>query len=203
MLYYYREKQVGKRLACNLLKGTFLFGLAISFVVSMNDATQAERAALSVAEADHTSSVLEVQGPLERFGPKMTVVSASGFFTEPAQGVLTSAYGERWGRSHNGIDIGGEDGSNILAADGGTISFAGWVDGYGNYLTIDHGNGFETAYAHCSQLLVTQGEAVSQGQVIAYMGNTGNSTGPHLHFEVKREGVFQDPLDYVLYEKAF
>lgn len=203
MLYYYREKQVGKRLTLNLLKGSFLFGLAISFVVAMNDATQAQNQVLSVSEIGNMKPVVEVQGPLERFGPKMTVVSASGFFTEPAQGVLTSEYGERWGRSHNGIDIGGEDGSHIFAADGGTISFAGWVDGYGNYLTINHGNGFETAYAHCSQLLVEQGEAVSQGQVIAYMGNTGNSTGPHLHFEVKREGVFQDPLDYVLYEKAF
>ncbi|MBQ2614125.1 MAG: M23 family metallopeptidase [Clostridia bacterium] len=165
----------------------------------MNDTTQAGKS--TAVEA--TPPVIEVQGPLERFGPKLTVVSARDFFTEPAQGVLTSEYGERWGRNHSGIDIGGEDGSNILAADGGTISFAGWVEGYGNYLSIDHGNGFETAYAHCSELLVAQGEVVSQGQVIAYMGNTGNSTGPHLHFEVKREGVFQDPLDYVLYEKAF
>ncbi len=120
-------------------------------------------------------------------------------FIEPAVGVLTSPYGTRWGRLHEGIDIGGEHGSEILAADTGVVKLSQWVDGYGNYIEIEHNNGFTTAYGHCDELLVSEGDSVLKGQSIATMGNTGNSTGPHLHFEVLHHGKPQNPLDYVIY----
>lgn len=133
----------------------------------------------------------------EPIGPPEPTVKA--VFINPAHGVLTSEYGERWGRKHTGIDIGGNEGSDIVAAGGGKVVFAGWVTGYGYYTVIDHENGFQTAYAHCSELLVSSGERVLKGQKIAFMGNTGNSTGTHLHFEVKSDGEYCNPLDYVVY----
>lgn len=120
-------------------------------------------------------------------------------FLEPAVGVLTSPFGERWGRVHEGIDVGGAMGSEIKAACDGTVLLSQWVEGYGNYIEIDHGNGYQTSYAHCQELYVFAGDVVSQGQCIATMGNTGNSTGPHLHFEILYHGEPQNPLDYVIY----
>jgi murein DD-endopeptidase MepM/ murein hydrolase activator NlpD len=120
-------------------------------------------------------------------------------FIRPASGYLSSRYGRRWGRNHNGIDIAGSHGSAIKAAAAGTVTYSGWMSGYGNYVIIDHGNGYQTAYGHNSSLLVSKGQRVSQGQTIAKMGNTGRSTGTHLHFEIKKNGVFQNPLGYVSY----
>ena len=120
-------------------------------------------------------------------------------FINPACGVLTSGFGQRWGREHSSIDIGADSGEAIYAAADGTVIFSGTLGGYGNYIKIDHGGGVETAYGHCSSLSVGEGEKVSRGQLIAYVGSTGNSTGPHQHFEVKVNGEFRDPLDYVSY----
>lgn len=120
-------------------------------------------------------------------------------FMQPAVGVVTSPFGERWGRIHEGIDIGGEHASDIKAAASGTVILAQWVDGYGNYVELDHGNGLKTVYGHCHELLVTKGELVSGGQRIATMGSTGNSTGTHLHFEIILNGEPQNPLNYVIY----
>ncbi|MBE7011856.1 MAG: M23 family metallopeptidase [Ruminococcaceae bacterium] len=120
-------------------------------------------------------------------------------FINPASGYLSSQYGRRWGRNHNGIDIAGSHGSAIKASSAGTVTYSGWMSGYGYYVVINHGNGYETAYGHNSSLLVSVGQYVSQGQTIAKMGNTGRSTGTHLHFEVKKNGVFQNPLNYVSY----
>ena len=120
-------------------------------------------------------------------------------FINPTDGVLTSDYGVRDGRNHNGVDIGAEAGTEICAAGDGEVAYAGVVSGYGKYILIDHHNGYETAYAHCSEILVKAGESVSKGQLIAHVGSTGNSSGPHLHFEVKHCGEFCDPLDFVVY----
>lgn len=120
-------------------------------------------------------------------------------FINPASGYLSSSFGRRWGRNHNGIDIAGSHGSTIKAAAAGTVTYSGWMSGYGNYVVIDHGNGYQTAYGHNSSLLVSKGQKVSQGQAIAKMGSTGRSTGTHLHFEIKKNGVFQNPLGYVSY----
>ncbi|MCI1952410.1 MAG: peptidoglycan DD-metalloendopeptidase family protein [Clostridiales bacterium] len=115
---------------------------------------------------------------------------------------VTSGFGPRWGTNHKGIDIssGGVYGQPIVASASGTVIVAdagGWGGGYGTWVSIDHGNGFSTVYGHMSSLCVSVGQAVQQGQVIGYVGSTGDSTGPHCHFEVRVNGVAQDPLNYV------
>jgi murein DD-endopeptidase MepM/ murein hydrolase activator NlpD len=115
----------------------------------------------------------------------------------PVGGVLTSPYGMRWGRMHQGIDVGAGMGTPIRAAAGGTVFFCGSMGGYGNATLIDHGNGMVTLYAHQSQLACSNGQRVGAGQVIGYVGSTGHSTGPHLHFETRVGGVAVDPMQYL------
>lgn len=113
---------------------------------------------------------------------------------------ITSTFGTRWGRLHGGLDIadGGVYGQSIVAADSGTVILAGnQGDGYGNYVIIDHGNGYKTLYGHMSSVAAYTGQQVAQGEVIGYVGSTGNSTGPHLHFEIRVNDVQTDPLGYV------
>ncbi|HZR90919.1 MAG TPA: peptidoglycan DD-metalloendopeptidase family protein [Gaiellaceae bacterium] len=115
----------------------------------------------------------------------------------PVSGPITSPFGWRWGRMHEGIDIGAGDGTPIHAAAAGRVVYAGWMEGYGNLVAIDHGNGLSTAYAHQERIVVSLGEEVSQGQVIGYVGCTGRCFGPHLHFEVRVNGAPVDPLGYL------
>jgi murein DD-endopeptidase MepM/ murein hydrolase activator NlpD len=115
----------------------------------------------------------------------------------PVAGPVTSGFGSRWGRMHEGIDIGVPEGTPVHAAAAGTVIYAGWMSGYGNIVVIDHGNGISTAYAHNSQLIVGQSATVGKGFVIALSGNTGHSTGPHVHFEVRVNGTPVDPLGYL------
>jgi murein DD-endopeptidase MepM/ murein hydrolase activator NlpD len=121
--------------------------------------------------------------------------SASGFIW-PVSGPITSGFGWRWGRMHEGIDIGAACGTPIRAAASGTVVYAGWMDGYGNITIIDHGGGMATAYGHQSAIYVGGG-SVSQGQTIGAVGSTGHSTGCHLHFEVRVNGIPVDPLNYL------
>ncbi len=127
----------------------------------------------------------------------------TGRFIWPVNGPITSPFGYRnhpiFGRQilHSGIDIGVPTGTVVHAADSGTVILSGWVSGYGYTVIIEHGNGFSTLYAHNSELLVSAGQSVSQGQPIAYAGSTGNSTGPHCHFEVRVHGEPQDPMGYL------
>jgi murein DD-endopeptidase MepM/ murein hydrolase activator NlpD len=121
--------------------------------------------------------------------------SASGFIW-PVSGPITSGFGWRWGRMHEGIDIGAACGTPIRAAASGTVVYAGWMDGYGNIVIVDHGGGIATAYAHQSAIYVSGG-SVSQGQTIGAVGSTGHSTGCHLHFEVRVNGTPVDPLNYL------
>lgn len=104
----------------------------------------------------------------------------------------------RWGSFHKGIDIAGDWGTAIVAADSGRVAdvTTGWGGGYGNSILIDHGNGYSTRYAHCSSLRVSVGQQVTKGQLIAYEGSTGDSTGPHLHFEVRINGNPTNPRNY-------
>lgn len=125
--------------------------------------------------------------------------TGSGTFINPSYGTLSSRYGARWGRRHNGIDVAGSYNSDIKAADGGVVTYAGWMSGYGNFVMINHENGYQTGYGHCASLTVNVGDRVAKGDVIAKMGNTGRSTGTHLHFEVKKNGKFENPLNYVGY----
>ena len=130
-------------------------------------------------------------------------VQGTGAMIWPVNGVITSPYGYRthpiFGTTiyHSGIDIGVDYGTPVQAADGGTVVEAGWVSGYGYAVVIDHGNGLSTLYGHNQELAVSAGQSVSQGQVIAYAGSTGNSTGPHVHFEVRANGDPVDPQGYV------
>lgn len=130
-------------------------------------------------------------------------VSGSGAMVWPLNGPITSEFGWRvhpifgTSRYHSGLDIGGEYGLPIYAAAAGTVIHAGWISGYGNTVIIDHGGGVTTLYGHNESLNVGEGEFVSQGQVIAQCGSTGNSTGPHCHFEVRENGEPVSPYGYL------
>lgn len=118
-------------------------------------------------------------------------------FIRPTSGVVTSRFGARWGSTHTGIDIGAPTGTTIKAAAGGTVIFSGWKGTLGKLVVVSHGNGVQTYYAHCSSLLVSAGQTVSAGQLIAKVGNTGRSTGPHLHFEIRLNGSAINPQSYI------
>jgi murein DD-endopeptidase MepM/ murein hydrolase activator NlpD len=123
-------------------------------------------------------------------------VSGSGLIW-PIRGTVTSEFGARWGRQHTGIDIAAGTGTPIRAAKGGEVVFAGRMGGYGNCIIVNHGGGFSTLYAHQSRLGASDGQDVEQGEVIGYVGSTGNSTGPHLHFETRVNGTPQNPRRYL------
>ncbi|MDD3303571.1 MAG: M23 family metallopeptidase [Clostridia bacterium] len=110
---------------------------------------------------------------------------------------ISSTYGWRWGTIHTGTDIAGKYGDPVYAWKDGLVTYSGWAGSYGNIVKIDHGNGISTWYAHCSKLLVKAGQEVSQGQTISLMGSTGFSTGNHLHFEVRINGVHVNSYPYI------
>lgn len=147
-----------------------------------------------------TDVIKEPITQIEKIGTKKRPpTTGTGTFITPSYGSLSSRFGSRWGRRHTGIDVSGSYNSPIKAADGGKVTYSDWMDGYGYYIIIDHENGYETAYGHCSELLVKAGSRVSKGDIIAKMGNTGRTTGTHLHFEVKKDGEYIDPLKFVSY----
>ena len=131
--------------------------------------------------------------------------AGTGTFTWPTPGYtnITSSYGMRFHpilnerRMHTGMDIGAPMGATIVAADSGTVIFAGWMSGYGQVIIVDHNNDLSTLYAHQSSFLVSKGTNVSKGQAIGKVGSTGWSTGPHLHFEVRVKGTPTNPIGYV------
>jgi murein DD-endopeptidase MepM/ murein hydrolase activator NlpD len=123
-------------------------------------------------------------------------VSSSGLIW-PVSGPITSPFGWRWGRMHQGVDIGVPSGTPIHAAAAGTVIYCGWEEGYGNFVVIDHGGNLATAYGHQSSIAVACGQQVAQGQVIGYSGCTGHCFGPHLHFEVRINGDPVDPMGYL------
>lgn len=119
---------------------------------------------------------------------------------KPVSGTITSRFGVRSSirkSAHTGLDIGVPRGTSVKAAASGTVIYAGYKGSYGNLVIISHGNGVQTYYGHCDKLLVSAGDTVSQGAEIAKSGSTGNSTGPHLHFEVRLNGVALNPQNYV------
>ena len=121
----------------------------------------------------------------------------------PCYGTISSYFGSRTSptagasSNHKGIDIAVSTGTSVMATSGGTVTVAGWQSGYGYVVYIDHGNGVVSRYGHLSKILVSVGDTVSQGEVIARSGNTGNSTGPHLHFEIRVNGTAVNPLNYL------
>ncbi len=154
-----------------------------------------------VLEGDVSELQAEIQAQLGGVGPfPMGPQSAPGTFIFPVNGTITSGFGYRWGRQHEGIDIGAAEGTPIWAAEDGTVVLQqseAESGGYGNYTCVDHGGGLSTCYAHQSAFNVSIGDSVQQGQVIGLVGNTGNSFGAHLHFEVRVNGVAYDPMGYL------
>ena len=156
----------------------------------------AHAAALQAQSAALASQIRSSQATVTYSGSTSdSTPSASGLIW-PVGGPVVSAFGWRWGRMHEGVDIGAGYGAPIVASASGTVIYAGWMGGYGNLIIIDHGGGLATAYAHQSSFAVGGG-AVSQGQTIGYVGCTGHCYGPHLHFEVRMNGSAVDPLGYL------
>ena len=171
--------------------------------ISLGKVKASERAAVGEAQAlERVSASLGAQiqaaQAASSYRPPASdsTPSASGFIW-PVSGPVTSPFGMRWGRMHTGIDIGVPYGTPIHAAASGSVIYAGWMDGYGNLVFIDHGGGISTGYAHQSGIAVSNGQSVTQGQVIGYVGCTGHCFGPHLHFEVRVNGTPVDPLGYL------
>ena len=160
---------------------------------------QAEADAVAKEEDGLNALIRQKSVPVPRVGVDRGVdgrVSGSGL-AWPIRGSVTSGFGMRWGRLHSGIDIGAGTGTPIRSAKGGQVIFAGTMSGYGNTVVVDHGGGLTTLYAHQSRLGSSDGQNVSQGQVIGYVGSTGHSTGPHLHFETRMGGTPQNPMRFL------
>jgi murein DD-endopeptidase MepM/ murein hydrolase activator NlpD len=169
--------------------------------VSLANVKASEREAVGEAQAlEQVSASLGAQilaaQSASSYSPPSSRPSSSGFIW-PVNGPVTSPFGMRWGRMHTGIDIGVPYGTPIHAAASGNVIYAGWMDGYGNLVFIDHGRGLSTGYAHQASIAVSNGQTVTQGQVIGYVGCTGHCFGPHLHFEVRVNGSPVDPLGYL------
>lgn len=165
--------------------------------------------ALDIVKANdlYNASDISVGQILILPGAKVTrstqALSRSSNFTWPLKGIITSTFGMRIhpvsgeSSSHDGLDISGNAGSNVYAAGSGVVTFLGWSGDYGRLIVIDHGGGTETKYAHLSGFEVALGDRVYAGDLIGYVGSSGNTTGPHLHFEVRRNGTPVNPRDYL------
>lgn len=158
-----------------------LYGTDVPAIVARNQLTDADR-------------ILAGQKLLIPLGGDITKAAGQGSLSWPLVGAITSRFGLRDGRPHEGIDIAAGEGTPIRAAARGRVVFAGPRGTYGLAVIVDHGGGFTTLYAHCSKILVSVGSTVGPDTVIALAGNTGRSSGPHLHFEVRKDGVPYDPL---------
>jgi murein DD-endopeptidase MepM/ murein hydrolase activator NlpD len=156
-----------------------------------------EVAGLQQASSALAAQIREAQSSRLSYSPTGDTTPSAAGFIWPVNGPVTSPFGMRWGRMHEGIDIGAASGSPIRAAAAGRVVYSGWMSGYGNLVAIDHGGGISTAYGHQSSIAVGNGQLVSQGQTIGYVGCTGHCFGPHLHFEVRINGTPVDPLGYL------
>lgn len=159
--------------------------------------------ALDAQERAEAAARAEIARLTSNSASSSTPYSGGAFAWPSTSSYITSSYGTRTHpitgkvKTHTGLDIGAAHGTDIYAAADGTVLISGWnTGGYGNYVVIDHGGGLTTLYAHCSSLVVSAGQRVSKGQVIAKCGSTGMSTGPHLHFEVLKNGAHTNPMPY-------
>ena len=183
---------------------------------AMNDRDTADRAYNELMASSASITAMLQQRAAERAaaaaaasqgggggGATTTWVQGTGQLAAPVNAPITSDFGWRihpiygTSRLHAGTDFGVDEGTPVHAADGGVVVEAGWISGYGYTVIIDHGNGISTLYAHNSDVAVSPGQTVSKGQVVSYSGNTGGSTGPHLHFEVRINGEPTDPMGYL------
>jgi len=171
---------------------------------SMIARLQSDRRALSAAEAQLEQDSRNIGALIQKkLATRKALIRGNGRMVFPANGAITSSFGWRvhpilgYQRFHAGIDFGADSGSPIYAADSGSVIFAGWYGGYGNTVIIDHGSGITTLYGHASRLYVIEGQNVQRGQTVAAVGSTGLSTGPHLHFEVRKQGEPVNPAPYL------
>ncbi len=162
------------------------------------------RGALEAAESQLARDSEQIAGLIrQKVAASTGVIRGTGRFVFPANGNISSGFGNRvhpilgYSRFHAGIDFAASQGTPIYAADSGQVIFSGWYGGYGQTVIVDHGGGLSTLYAHASRVLVSEGQAVQQGQAIAAVGSTGLSTGPHLHFEVRQNGNPVNPAGYL------
>ncbi|NJL85664.1 MAG: peptidoglycan DD-metalloendopeptidase family protein [Leptolyngbyaceae cyanobacterium SM1_1_3] len=170
----------------------------------MIDRLRQDRSALEAAEAQLARDSAKLAELIrQRIAAQSSTVPGTGQMIYPAAGSITSGFGTRihpilgYRRFHSGVDFGASYGSTIRAADSGRVIFSGWYGGYGQAVIIDHGSGITSLYGHASELYVSEGQAVQQGQAIAAIGSTGLSTGPHLHFEVRRDGEPVNPMNFL------
>jgi murein DD-endopeptidase MepM/ murein hydrolase activator NlpD len=153
--------------------------------------------ALEKEQAAVRARLQSAQGGAGGAAPAGPIKRGSGGLIWPANGPVVSPFGMRWGRLHAGIDIAVPTGTPVRASQSGRVVISGWTGGYGNYICVAHGGGLSTCDGHNSSLSASVGQSVQQGQVIAISGNTGNSTGPHIHFEVRINGSPVDPMGYL------
>ena len=161
------------------------------------DSALHEIEALEQQSALLAARIREAQQAAASSAPAIVSPSGSGVLGWPVSGPVTSGFGPRGGRMHEGIDIMCSTGTSVRAAAAGTVIHAGWLGGYGNLVVVDHGGGLSTAYAHNSSFVASVGQSVAAGETIALSGSTGNSSGPHVHFEVRVNGSAVDPLGYL------
>jgi murein DD-endopeptidase MepM/ murein hydrolase activator NlpD len=187
-----RDELVGSRDALAQTRSTKVVALS---KLSASERAEAEEIDSLQAASQRIAAAIRAAQARDGSGPTQTASTAGLIW--PVSGPVTSPFGWRWGRMHEGIDIGVPYGTPIRAAAAGTVIYCGWEEGYGNFVVIDHGGNLATAYGHQSSIAVTCGEQVDQGQTIGYVGCTGHCTGPHLHFEVRVDGNPVDPLGYL------
>jgi murein DD-endopeptidase MepM/ murein hydrolase activator NlpD len=164
-------------------------------LANLRDRIEASRQEAAAIQARSEEIAEQLAANIPPSAPPVSA-GASGF-AWPINGAVTSGFGSRWGGTHAGIDIDCVTGDPIRASKSGSVLSATYDDGYGYHIVIDHGGGFASLYAHASKLYVSGGQSVSQGKTIAACGSTGQSTGDHLHFEIRVNGATQDPLGYL------
>ena len=175
-------------------------GIVEKYDTKTKDFTSVEKCVSKLYEAPKVTYVASSVYSGNVSGTSNAKVNIGITLIRPVSGVITSRFGSYESiRSfeHRGLDIAAPTGTAIKAAAGGTVTVAGWNNSYGYMVKISHGNGVETVYGHCSKLLVSKGQTVTQGQVIAKVGSTGDSTGSHLHLEVRVNGILYNPQNYV------
>lgn len=164
----------------------------VTYLIIEENGVRTERAQTAV------NVLVEPENRIVVVGTKVIPSVGTGIFAWPAEGgYISSQMGHRWGRYHYGIDIARPSGYTIKASDNGVVKTAGRHSTYGNYIVIDHNNGYESLYAHLSKIGVSVGQVIGQGAAIGVMGSTGRSTGTHLHFEIHKNGSEVNPLDYL------
>lgn len=173
--------------------GDTLWGIAHTYGVTL-EAIKAANTKLS--DQLVIGEKLFIPGGRLRGETPVSRASASRFFW-PTRGEISSNFGWRWGRLHAGVDIANDTGTHVMSARSGQVIWAGWRGGYGYTVMIDHGSGYVSLYGHLDDFYVERGQYVRAGQRIASMGSTGNSTGPHLHFEIQKDGQPVDPVAFL------